>query len=597
MTQDNLTLPATALGAGETLSAVEEASPRQERAPLPDMRKSWPSDVLAGFLVFLIALPLCLGISLASGYPLIAGVYTAIIGGILTTFISNSELTIKGPAAGLIAIAIGAILEFGGGPGKSVEANMEAYRLALAVGVAAGLIQLVLGMLRLGNAIGDFFPTAAVHGMLASIGVIIIAKQIHIALGVQNVTGGPFTQMAAIPSTLMEVKPRVALIGISGLVILFGMPFIRNRFVRRIPAPLVVLLVAIPLGLLFDFHHAHNYRIGNRTYVIGPEYEVNLPANVLADLQTLWTNLLAGIPLPKFSALTDPALAFTGWKYVIMFALVGSLESLLSAKAIDLIDPWRRKTSLNRDLTAIGLANTVAALVGGLPMISEIVRSKANIDNGARTRLADFSHAVFLLVCVALLPAVLALIPAFSSDPQVLNHIPLAALAAMLVYTGFRLASPREFVHTYQVGKEQLVIFLATLFTTLATDLLLGIAAGVATKLLIHLINGAPLLSMIKPKIDVVDQDARTVRVSVRGSAVFTNWLWLKNTLAKIPADRAVVLDLSQTRLVDHTVMEKMHELEREYDHEGRKLLLVGLEDHTPLSLHPHAARKKARVA
>ncbi len=556
--------------------------------PLPRIQNSWPADLLSGFLVFLIALPLCLGISLASGYPLIAGVYTAIIGGIITTFVSNSELTIKGPAAGLIAIAIACILEFGGGPGKSPAENMEAYRLALAVGVAAGMIQLALGLLRLGDAIGDFFPTAAVHGMLAAIGVIIAVKQIHYVLGVQNVGGGAFAQFAAIPNTLTEIKVPIAAIGVSGLLILFLLPLSKNRYVRMVPAPLLVLLVAIPLGLAFDLHHSHNYRLGNREYVIGPKYEVNLPSNVFGAL--------ASFKGPDFAALTEGRYAPIGWKYVLMFALVGSLESLLSAKAIDLIDPWRRKTNLNRDLTAIGLANTVSAFVGGLPMISEIVRSKANIDNGARTRLADFFHALFLLVCVALVPvAVALLVPSLRDDPQVLNHIPLAALAAMLVYTGYRLASPREFIHTFQVGIEQLIIFLATLITTLATDLLIGIAAGVVAKFIIHLVNGAPLGAMIKPSIVVEARDDRTTTVSVKGAAVFTNWLWIKKALAAIPPDRDVVLDLSDTRLVDHTVLEKLRELEREYEEAHRKLTVAGLEKHRPLSNYPTATRKRAR--
>ena len=552
-------------------------APSPERLPPPTMAKSWPADLLSGFLVFLIALPLCLAISLASGYPAIAGVYTAIIGGILTTFISNSELTIKGPAAGLIVIAIGAIVAFEGGVGKTPEQNWQAYEMALAVGVAAGLIQLAFGLFKLGDIIGDFFPRAAVHGMLASIGVVIAVKQIHIALGVQNVKGGAFEQIAAIPSTFANLNPQIALIGGVSLLILFGLPLIRNRYVRMIPAPMIVLVVSVLLGLYFDLHQSGNYRLGNRTYVIGPEYEVNLPHNMFAK-----------IPSPDWRALTDTTtrmengsiLAWNGWKYVLLFALVGSLESLLSAKAIDLIDPWRRKTSLNRDLTAIGVANTAAAFVGGLPMISEIVRSRANIDNGARTRLADLFHAVFLLVCVATIPGIL-------------NHIPLAALAAMLVYTGYRLASPHEFVNTYLVGPEQLIIFLTTLFVSLWQDLLVGIAAGVAMKFVIHIINGAPLGAMLKPTISVESRDATTSVVKVEQAAVFTNWLWLKNRLDKVAPTQNVVLDLSGTRLVDHTVMEKLHELESEYEHAGRKLTVVGLEDHRPMSAHPQAARKK----
>ena len=369
MTEDRLPNPGTADD-----PAVPTQPGAAARGALPTPQGSLAADLLSGFLVFLIALPLCLGISLASGYPAIAGVYTAIAGGILTTFISNSPLTIKGPAAGLIVIAVGAITEFGAAVEQMDPGDgFNPYRLALAVGVVAGAIQILFGLLRLGDIIGDFFPTAAVHGMLASIGVIIALKQIHIALGVQNVTGGPFTQLAAIPNTILHgINPAIALIGGLSLLILFGMPLIKNRFVRRIPAPMIVLLVALPLGLYFDLHHQHEYTFASHAYQLGHKNEVDLP-------RTWWR----ASPIRIFAALTDSRVALIGWKFVLMFALVGSLESLLSAKAVDLLDPWRRKTSLNRDLTAIGVANTAAAFVGGLPMISEIVRSRANIDNGA----------------------------------------------------------------------------------------------------------------------------------------------------------------------------------------------------------------------
>jgi MFS superfamily sulfate permease-like transporter len=563
MGNDNLTLPATARGAGETLIAAEEAPDSPPRLPMPGLKDSWPRDLLSGFLVFLIALPLCLAISRACGYPPIAGIFTAIIGGILTTFISNSELTIKGPAAGLIVIAIGAVESFGGGIG--VNFNQQAYQLALGVGVAAALLQIVAGLGRLGNIIGDFFPKSAVHGMLASIGVVIALKQFFIVLGVEPRVKEVLVLFTEVPYAITHLNPEIALIGVLCLVLLFTLPLIRNRFVRRVPAPMIVVVVAVLLGLCFDLDHKHGYLFLGQEYTVGPKALVDLPSS-----------MFDGIAFPDFHGL----LTANGWKFVMMFFLVGSLESLLSAKAIDLIDPWRRKTNLNRDLTAIGVANLASASVGGLPMISEIVRSKANIDNGARTRLANLFHALFLLLCVALIPTLL-------------HEIPLAALAAMLVYTGCRLASPREFIHAWKVGKGQLIVFLATLITSLATDLLVGVFTGVAVEILIHLINGAPLRAMIKPRIDVATGE-RTVRVSPRGAVVFTNWLWLKSVLGKLPRDKDVVLDLADTKLVDHTAMENLHDLEREYEHAGRKLHLVGLENHCPLSSHPHAARKKA---
>lgn len=524
---------------------------------------TWRADFLSGFLVFLIALPLCLAISRACGYPPIAGIYTAIIGGLITPFISNSELTIKGPAAGLIVIAIGCVEAFGGGAGDKF--SLDAYRLALGVGVAAGAFQFLSGIGRLGNIIGDFFPKAAVHGMLASIGVTIAVKQFFLVVGVSPEAKEVFHLVAEMPSALLNLNPEIAIIGGVSLLILFGLPWIRHRYVRMIPAPMVVVLVAIPLGLWFDLDDAHYYRMFDHEYAIGPKFLVDLPSN-----------MLNGITFPDFAGL----LTWTGWKFVFMFYMVGSLESILSAKAIDLIDPQRRKTNLNRDLTGIGLANTLTACVGGLPMISEIVRSKANIDNGARSRWANFFHAVCLLVCVALIPGIL-------------HEIPLAALAAMLVYTGCRLASPHEFIRTYKVGREQLVVFLTTLAVSLASDLLLGVLCGVAVEFVIHWFNGAPLTSAFRQPVSIDVRDSSTYVVTVKSSAVFSNWIALKTRLVQLDGDKDIVVDLSETWIVDHTVMEALHELEMEYEHKGRKLTLLGLENHVPFSDHPQSARKK----
>jgi MFS superfamily sulfate permease-like transporter len=256
---------------------------------------------------------------------------------------------------------------------------------------------------------------------------------------------------------------------------------------------------------------------------------------------------------------------------------------LLSAKAVDIIDPWKRKTNMDRDIVAVGAGNLCASLVGGLPMISEIVRSKANIDNGARTRFADLWHGIFLLLCVALIPTVLHLIP-------------LAALAAMLIYTGFRLTHPKEFMHVYQVGKEQLLIFVATLVGVLATDLLWGIVIGIGVKLLIHVINGVPIRSLFKPYLDVELKGDDSVTIRARYSAVFSNWILFRRQIIRLGLveRRNMVLDFSQCKVVDHSVMEKLHELERDFSDAGLFLEVTGLEGHKQLSAHDFAARKRA---
>ncbi|MEQ8788061.1 MAG: SulP family inorganic anion transporter [Pirellulaceae bacterium] len=532
-------------------------------------------DIVSGFLVFLIALPLCLGISLACGYPAIAGIFTAIIGSIVCTFISNSELTIKGPAAGLIVIAIGTINEFGGdgiGGGEFTAADMTAYKMALAVGVAAAVLQIIFSLVRAG-VLGEFFPLSAVHGMLAAIGVIIIAKQLPVALGVTDAKGEPLELLAEIPKFFLEMNPAIAVIGGASVLIMFLWPVVQARApqLKALPAPLLVVLFAIPTGYFgFDLTHDHDYVLGGHLYHLDENYLVSMPREVFG--------MFKFVTFPDFSALTQ----WVAWKWVMMFFIIGTLESMLSAKAVDMIDPWKRKTNLDRDTLAVGVANLLCALVGGLPMISEIVRSRANIDNGARTRFADMWHGVFLLACVALIP-------------MVLHLIPLSALAAMLVYTGFRLAHPREFVHVYRIGREQLVIFVGTLVGVLATDLLWGVLIGIGLKIAIHWIQGLPVRSLFLPYLDVEKSGERSVIVLARYSANFTNWIPFRRQLVQvgIREKNNVVLDLSQTTLVDHSVMEKLHELQQDFEREGLKLELIGLDDHSPASDHPAASRRK----
>lgn len=560
--------------------------------------KSIASDLKAGFMVFLIALPLCLGIAGASGCPPVAGIYTAIAGGILATLLSNSQLTIKGPAAGLIVIVLGCVTDCTGFAKETLgiaegDAAMAAYRMTLAVCVVSGICQIVFGALK-GGVLGDFFPSSAVHGLLASIGVIIMAKQIPVAFGVpkqylMDAHGHSFEPLALIlhlPDALIHLNPLVAVIGVVGLMIMFGVPIFIPRLGKFIPAQVIVLLVTVPLAL-FALHMPqpgapdYEYLSMGQTFSLSAgKHLVSVPNDAVQQLGSRAAGLATFSVFPDFSILKQ----VFAWKWVALFAIIGSLESLLSAKAVDMLDPYKRKTDLNRDLLAVGVANTAVAFLGGIPMIAEIVRSRANIDNGAKSKFSNMFHGLFLLVAVA-------------SIPQMLNLIPLASLAAMLIFTGFRLAHPREFMHVYHYGREQFVVFVATILGVLATDLLVGIFIGIGVKLLIHFINGMPLISVFRPILHIEQVDDKTYCIKASQSAVFSNWLMFRSQIYNygILQNKNVVVDLSQTNLVDHSTMEKLAELQRDFTANDLKLEITGLENHVNLSNHPAGARIRSQ--
>jgi len=524
------------------------------------LANTWKSDLGSGFLVFLIALPLCLGISMASGFPPTAGILTAVIGGLLVSFMGSARLTIKGPAAGLIVIALGAVTELGAGN------NTLGYKRALAVGLIAGLIQIIFALTKAG-VVGDLMPSSVVHGMLAAIGVIIISKQTHVALGVVPEGKEPLHLLGEIPHSILNLNPEVCFIGLLSLLILFGLPMIKTKWIRQIPGPMVVLMAAVPIGLLFDLEHEHNYFLSNHLFHVGPNFLIRLPGS-----------LASSFAFPDFSVIFSAV----SIKYIVMFALVGSIESLLSVSAVDSLDPEKRTSDMNKDLLATGIGNTITSALGGLPMISEIVRSKANIDNGAKSHLSNFFHGMFLLLSLALIPGLL-------------QKIPLAALAGMLIYTGFRLASPKEFAHVYKIGAEQLFLFVTTLIVTLASDLLIGVGAGLILKCALHVKNGAPLKSLFKAIVKEERRDDELV-LHVHESAIFTNYLGLKKRLLGLdPGVKKVVIDFENAWVVDHTVLEKLHGIARSWS--DRELIMIGLDDHKPMSSHELAARRKARPA
>jgi len=513
---------------------------------LQGFKENWKSDILPGFLVFLLALPLSLGIAKASGFPAAMGVLTAMIGGMFVSFFKVSELTIKGPAAGLITVCAASIAAMGGGD--------IGWHATGAIIVTMAALQIIFAYLKFGS-FSDFFPHSAVHGMLAAIGLIIIAKQIPVLLGDDPMTykgEGPIELFMDIPRFIQGAHWHIALIGVISLLILFGLPMLKINFMKKVPAPMIVLLMAIPLAISMHFREDE-------------------PAYSLVTVGNFWENVKVQVDFSNIGTMTY-------WKFVFMFLFVNSLESLLTVKAIDNLDPFKRESSYNGDLKALGAGNAVAGLLGGLPMISEVVRSSANVGFGAKTKWSNFFHGIFLFL------AMLLVIP-------VIEMIPNTALAAMLIYAGYRLAAPREFFNTYKIGKEQLAIFLVTILVTLLEDLLLGIAAGILVKFIFHLANGAPLASLFKANY-VVEQTENRTTINISGSAVFSNLLGYKKVLNNLPEKQKVVVNFAATRLVDHSFMHFVNHFEREYNFRGGDFSIEGLENHIALSGHELATRK-----
>jgi MFS superfamily sulfate permease-like transporter len=531
---------------------------------IPGLLENWRSDLLSGFLVFLIALPLCLGIAMASGFPPMGGIITAIVGGVMVSRISGSYVTINGPAAGLIVVIVDAVQGLGQGDA------MAGYRYTLAAIVIASVLQILLGIFKAGK-LSAFFPSSVVHGMLAAIGIIIMAKQIHTLLGVKPAAKTLLSTIAEVPHSLVQLNPEVAVIGFAGLALLIVWAFIKHPTLKMIPAPLLVVLMGLALGQYFDLDHEHNYLflqsdlLPHSEYTIGPAFLVAVPEN-----------FLAGFYFPDFGKVGDHEF----WIHVITIWLVGSLESLLSASAVDKLDPYRRNSNLNRDLTAVGIGNLIAGMIGGLPMIAEIVRSSANINNGAKTAWANFFHGLFLLVFVALFP-------------KLIHEIPLASLAALLVFTGFRLASPKEFAKTLAVGVDNFAVFVITIIGVLATDLLIGVAIGILIELGIHISRGLRLGNAFSLAYHVNQTDADTYHIEVHGAAVFSNFITLKSLLADFPAKKTLYFDLSETDLIDHTVMEFIHHFADEYVANGGQCEIVGLDEHHAYSDHHLAVHRK----
>ena len=518
--------------------------------------ENWRSDLFASISVSLGALPLALGIAVASDMSPMSGVLSAIIGGVVTTFFRGGHLTINGPAAGLIAAILGGLV--------ALDNNIN---YVLAATVVAGGIQVVLGVFKLGR-FAKLLPSSVLHGILAAIGVIIIAKQAPFALGTTSNADTVIGNLLDIFYKLPDANPFVFIVALGGILILVFYKKTSNKIIRALPAPMWVLLLALPMVIGFDFFNEHSISFLGKSYGVGPKLLIDIPQDPLDCIMH-----------PDFGMIGT--LSF--WLTVLSITTIASIVTLASARAVDKLDPFKRTTNLNKDLIGVGISTMVSGALGGLPITSVIVRSTVNVNNNAKTKWSNLYHGIFLILFVLILA-------------PVLRSVPLAALAAILVHTGFKLASPLVFKHAYDQGVEQLFFISSTLIITLFTNLLYGIMGGILITLVSHILLARvgfwSFFKMIYKSGSKVERlENGSYDVKLKGISNFLYALQLEKLLENIPIGSVVRVDMSETRLVDLSIMENVIDFKRIQDNNGGDVKLIGLDNHVASSSHNRALK------
>lgn len=500
--------------------------------------KNLKSDLPSGLVVFLVALPLCLGIAIASGATPFSGIIAGIIGGLVIGTLSNSPLSVSGPAAGLATLVAGAIVSLGG---------IENFNLFLCAVVIAGVLQITLGVLKLGG-IANYIPGSVIKGMLTSIGILIIAKQIPHAFGKDTDDQGHITELfpygnedwheLLIP--LQKIETGVVFISvISILIMVFWDKSPLKKKLPFIPSALVAVIAGVVINQIW-------LATDSKLQILENAHLVNLPVASSAN------EFFGFFTLPDLKGFTNSTVIMYGF----IIALIASLETLLSIEAVDNLDPERRVTNTNRELIAQGVGNTVSGLIGGLPVTSVIVRSSANVNAGAKTKLSTIIHAVLLLTTVILIPFIL-------------NKIPLATLAAILILTGWKLAKPAVFINFWKAGKYQFIPFIVTVIVIISIDLLalipvlsgkgliIGVGAGILTA------AGAILHGNLKNSYyfhSEKHKEGDTINIKLSEEVSFLNKAAIRQTLDHMPAKSIVIMDASNTKYIDFDVLELIKE-------------------------------------
>lgn len=475
------------------------------------------NDLSSGLVVFLIALPLCLGIALASGAPLFSGLISGMIGGVVIGILSKSSLSVSGPAAGLISIVLGAITKFG------------AFEIFLCAVIIAGLIQVALGILKAGS-ISYYFPSNVIEGMLAGIGIIIVINQLEHAIGIGGMAKEEeefkliFFLKALAKGIFHWGTVIISLISMA-IILLWQQPFMKK--LQLVPGALIAVIVSI---LLNEYFISSNSSLAITN------------TNMLVNIPTIssFNEFFSSFTLPDINGF----LRTDVWIVGVTIAVVASIETLLCIEATDKLDPLKRNTPTNRELIAQGIGNMFSGAIGGLPITSVIVRSSANINAGGKTKLAAITHGILLFLSVITIPFII-------------NKIPLATLAAVLILVGYKLCRPAVFVHMWKKGKWQFIPFVATVIAVAATDLLTGVAIGMCISI-IYLLRQNIKNAYFFHRSSYSDGDV--IKIELSEEVSFLNKASILLTLDHLPENSSVIIDAKNSKYIDHDVLEVIKE-------------------------------------
>ena len=508
-------------------------------------RNTWlRHDLPAGLSVFFVALPLCLGIALASGAPLYSGLLSGIVGGLVVSLISGSALSVSGPAAGLSTVVAASIVSLG---------NFQLFLLAV---VIAGAFQILMGVIRLG-VISHYFPSSVIKGMLAAIGIILISKQIPVAIGYDqpdfwasgflnlftssNIAGG-------LANFNKHMTYGAILITLISLLVLFLFQLVAMKKFKFVPAPLLAVLLGGGLAILFNYI-GHGFALSDKQFV-------NIPPNAFGEM--------------KFPDLTAIFSNSQIWRDGILIGFLATLETLLCIEAVDKLDKHNRITPVNRELIAQGIGNMTCGLLGGIPITAVVVRGAANANAGAHSRISAFNHGLFLLLSVMLIPFLL-------------NMIPYACLAAILIVTGYNLTRPKLYLSMWKLGLKQFLPFIVTIGIILATDLLIGVCIGLAFSAYYIIQNNFKIDYHLSKSFEM---EIEHYRIRLNSVVTFLNKVNLRHALDKIPEYSVLTIDGSESTFIDHDILEIISEFAQKAHDRHIEVHLIGIKRVNVTSLH-----------